>query len=67
MFGVPGLGVYSILIQKQDEDEKQCRQRKRILIVDDDLDITFTFKMILEENAVYFFYQVFIFNWLSNK
>jgi FixJ family two-component response regulator len=51
MFGVPGLGVYSILIQKQDEDEKQCRQRKRILIVDDDLDITFTFKMILEENA----------------
>jgi len=51
MFGVPGLGGYSILIQKQDEDEKQCRQRKRILIVDDDPDITFTFKMILEENG----------------
>jgi len=49
MFGVPGLGGYSILIQ--DEDEKQCRQRKRILIVDDDPDITFTFKMILEENG----------------
>jgi CheY-like chemotaxis protein len=60
MFGVPGLGVYSILIQKQDEDEKQCRQRKRILIVDDDLDITFTFKMILEENA--FNKQVDIYN-----
>ena len=48
MFGVPGLGGYSILIQ--DEDEKQCRQRKRILIVDDDPDITFTFKMILESS-----------------
>jgi CheY-like chemotaxis protein len=61
MIGVPGLGVYSLLlIQKQDEEKKQCCKRRRILIVDDDVDITFTFKMILEEYG--FNKQVDIYN-----